>query len=117
MSPIGGFGINLAGQEAVAAANVLAGPLAQGADPDPLLHRVQARRWRATRWMQALQAAAQRRLILPLLERRVATTRIPPDIPLLNRFPPLRRLPPPVIRRGFGHPLVYSPLHTGFSSP
>jgi 2-polyprenyl-6-methoxyphenol hydroxylase-like FAD-dependent oxidoreductase len=114
MSPIGGVGINLAVQDAVAAANVLAGPLAQGADPDPLLHRVQARRWRATRWMQALQAAAQRRLILPLLESRVATTRIPLAIRLLNRFPRLRRIPARVIGLGFGRQHVESPLAKDF---
>lgn len=110
MSPIGGVGINLAVQDAVAAANVLAGPLAQGADPDPLLHRVQTRRWRPTRWMQALQAAAQRRLILPLLEGRVTTTRIPLAIRLLDRFPLLRRIPARVIGLGFGRQHVESPL-------
>src|SRR5690606_29917926 len=48
MSPIGGIGINLAIQDAVAAANVLAGPLARGENPDPLLPEVQARRLFAT---------------------------------------------------------------------
>src|SRR3546814_10100933 len=46
MSPVGGVGINLAVQDAVAAANILAAPLARDADPDPLLHLVQERRWR-----------------------------------------------------------------------
>src|SRR3546814_18220927 len=44
MSPIGGVGINLAIQDAVAAANILAGPMARGEDVAPLLARVQARR-------------------------------------------------------------------------
>src|SRR5207248_4313221 len=44
MSPIGGIGINLAVQDAVAAANILAGPLARGEDADPLLRKVQQRR-------------------------------------------------------------------------
>ncbi|MEA3059397.1 MAG: hypothetical protein QOE50_809, partial [Sphingomonadales bacterium] len=43
MSPIGGIGINLAIQDAVAAANYLAGPLAAGENVDPLLHKVQDR--------------------------------------------------------------------------
>jgi 2-polyprenyl-6-methoxyphenol hydroxylase-like FAD-dependent oxidoreductase len=96
MSPIGGVGINLAIQDAVAAANLLAGPLAdatlQAPALTPLLGRVQARRLWPTRITQAVQVAAQNRLIDPLLER----TR-PPQMPvllkLLNRFPWLRALP------------------------
>ena len=44
MSPIGGIGINLAIQDAVAAANALAGPLARGENVDPLLKQVEERR-------------------------------------------------------------------------
>tara|TARA_R110001599_G_scaffold317_1_gene1362 strand:- start:3699 stop:4070 length:372 start_codon:yes stop_codon:yes gene_type:complete len=40
MSPIGGVGINMAVQDAVSAANILAGPMAAGEDPDPLLEQV-----------------------------------------------------------------------------
>lgn len=114
MSPIGGVGINLAVQDAVATANILAAPLARGADPDPLLHQVQARRWRPTRWMQALQAAAQRRLILPLLEGRVATTRIPLAVRLFDRIPLLRRIPGRILGLGFGRQHVQSPLAKEF---
>src|SRR5690606_31093773 len=53
MSPIGGIGINLAIQDAVAAANMLAAPLARGQDPDPLLHKVQDRRLFPTCAIQA----------------------------------------------------------------
>ena len=49
MSPIGGVGINVAVQDAVAAANVLAGPMARGEDVDPLLAKVQERRLPAVR--------------------------------------------------------------------
>ena len=55
---IGGIGINLAIQDAVAAANILAGPLARGEDVDPLLHKVQDRRLLPTRIIQAAQRAA-----------------------------------------------------------
>ena len=55
MSPAGGIGINLAIQDAVAAANVLAGPMAGGLDPDPLVHKVQKRRQFPTRVVQAAQ--------------------------------------------------------------
>ena len=49
MSPIGGIGINLAIQDAVAAANALAGPLARGENVDPLLKQVEERRMFPTR--------------------------------------------------------------------
>lgn len=114
MSPIGGVGINLAVQDAVAAANVLAAALVQGDNPDPLLQQVQARRWRATRWMQAIQAAAQRRVLLPLLEGQVAGDRIPLPIRLLDRFPLLRRIPARIIGLGFGRQHVTSPLAKEF---
>jgi 2-polyprenyl-6-methoxyphenol hydroxylase-like FAD-dependent oxidoreductase len=63
MSPIGGIGINLAIQDAVAAANALAGPMARGEDTDRLLHKVQERRLLPTRLIQAGQKAAQERII------------------------------------------------------
>src|SRR5690349_604697 len=53
MSPVGGIGINLAVQDAVAAANALAGPLARGENVDPLLRKVQERRLFATRLSRA----------------------------------------------------------------
>ncbi len=63
MSPIGGIGINLAIQDAVAAANALAGPLARGEPADPLLAMVQARREFPTRVIQAGQKLAQDNVI------------------------------------------------------
>src|SRR4051794_24101700 len=52
MSPVGGVGINLAIQDAVAAANILAAPLSHGADVDALLKKVQQRRMFPTRVIQ-----------------------------------------------------------------
>src|SRR3546814_5128029 len=63
MSPIGGVGINLAIQDAVAAANILAGPMARGEDVAPLLAKVQARRMLPTRLTQAMQEVIQNRVI------------------------------------------------------
>ena len=68
MSPIGGIGINLAIQDAVAAANILAGPLAGGEDVDPLLHKVQDRRLFPTRVIQGAQKLAQDKIIGRLLQ-------------------------------------------------
>ncbi len=99
MSPIGGVGINVAIQDAVAAANILAGPLARGRDPDPLLAKVQARRMLSVRAVQAFQDAAQRRIISPLLTGRGG---VAPPLPLrlLDRFRMLRRVPAAFL--GFG---------------
>ena len=55
MSPIGGVGINLAIQDAVATANALAGPLKRGHCSEEDLARVQKRRELPTRWTQAAQ--------------------------------------------------------------
>ncbi len=70
MSPIGGIGINLAIQDAVATANVLAAPLARGENPDQLLHRVQERRLFPTRVIQAGQKVAQDNVIGTVLPAR-----------------------------------------------
>src|SRR5690606_4823465 len=61
MSPVGGVGVNLAVQDAVCAANVLAGPLVRGDAADPLLGRVRDRRMLPTRIVQAAQRIAHRR--------------------------------------------------------
>lgn len=113
MSPIGGIGINLAVQDAVAAANVLAGPLAGGAAPDPLLHLVQKRRDLPTRIIQAGQKAAQDRLIAPLLEKgAVPIAQAPLAIRLLDRVPHLRRIPGRIIGLGVRRERVRSPAVT-----
>jgi 2-polyprenyl-6-methoxyphenol hydroxylase-like FAD-dependent oxidoreductase len=101
MSPIGGVGINLAIQDAVATANILAAALA---DPSvtaerltPLLAQVQERRLFPTRVTQAVQVAAQDRLINPLL-KTTEQPRPPFAVRLLNRFPALRG----ILARGVG---------------
>ena len=99
MSPIGGVGINVAIQDAVAAANVLAGPMALGADPDPLLAKVQKRRMLAVRAIQGFQNAAQQRIISRLLAA-TGPVRAAWPLRLLGRFPILRRLPAAFL--GFG---------------
>ena len=67
MSPIGGVGINYAIQDAVAAANRLAGPLAEGnLEPSHLAAIERRRRW-PTRVMQGAQSRIQRRIITSAL--------------------------------------------------
>jgi len=108
MSPIGGIGINLAIQDAVAAANILAGPLAAGAPVDRLLAKVEAKRIRPTRMVQGAQKAAQDRIIGRVLDGR-PITRAPLLVRLLDRFPSMRRIPGRLIGLGVGRERVQSP--------
>ena len=109
MSPIGGVGINMAVQDAVTAANVLARPMARGEDADPLLGEVYARRIRPVRRMQRMQKTAQDRVIAPLLNRTKPIKK--PFLPLriMNRVPLFRRIAGRVIGMGFGREDICSP--------
>ena len=107
MSPVGGVGINLAVQDAVAAANVLAGPVAAGGDPDPLLERVQARRMLPVKVVQAMQWAVHRRVLGPALAGRV--TAAPWPLRLLDAMPLLQRVPARVLGLGVRREHVRSP--------
>jgi 2-polyprenyl-6-methoxyphenol hydroxylase-like FAD-dependent oxidoreductase len=109
MSPIGGIGINLAIQDAVAAANTLAGPLAAGSDVDPLLAKVQERRMYPTRVIQAGQKAAQDRIIGRLLGPGKPIEKAPLVIRLFDRIPLLRRIPGRIIGLGVRRERVRSP--------
>ena len=109
MSPIGGVGINLAVQDAVAAANILAAPMAAGDDPDPLLHKVHDRRIRAVKLTQGMQKLAQDAIIAPLLAGTKPLDGPPLAAKLLDRIPLLRRIPAQVIGMGFRPEHVRSP--------
>ena len=109
MSPIGGIGINLAIQDAVAAANALAGPLAQGENVDPLLHKVQNRRMFPTRVIQRGQKLAQDKIIGRLLEPGEPIPKAPLLIRLLDRFELLQRIPGRLIGLGVRREAVKSP--------
>ena len=109
MSPIGGIGINLAIQDAVAAANILAGPLARGENVDPLLEKVQQRRLFPTRIIQAAQKAAQDNIIGRLLQPGEPIRKAPLVVWLFDRFPLLRRIPGRFIGLGVRRERVRSP--------
>lgn len=109
MSPIGGIGINLAIQDAVAAANVLAGPLARGEDVDRLLPAVQKRRAFPTRIIQAGQKAAQNSVIRAVLSGN-PIDRAPLAVRMLDRFPLLRRIPGRIVGQGVRRERVRSPV-------
>jgi 2-polyprenyl-6-methoxyphenol hydroxylase-like FAD-dependent oxidoreductase len=109
MSPVGGVGINLAVQDAVAAANILAGPLAAGKDPDTLLKRVQERRLFPTRVIQAAQKAVHDRVLTPLVLRRAVLSKVPLPLRLFQRFPVLRRIPARLVGLGVRREHIRSP--------
>jgi len=100
MSPIGGVGINLAVQDAVAAANELAVPLRDGAVTAAHLERVQARREWPTRVTQWIQVQIQRRVIARVLGG-TRPSRPPLLLRLLAAFPSLQALPARLIGVGF----------------
>ena len=102
MSPVGGVGINLAIQDAVAAANILAGPLARGEPVDGALHNVQQRRLLPTRVIQNAQRALHQAVLEPLVSGKAEGHSEPPAfLKLLSRFAVLRRLPARAIGFGF----------------
>jgi 2-polyprenyl-6-methoxyphenol hydroxylase-like FAD-dependent oxidoreductase len=100
MSPIGGVGINLAIQDAVAAANILAPRLRDGAVSETDLQRVQRRREFPTRATQAMQVFLQNRVIGRVLG---TTEKLSPPWPLrlFGSLPYLRRIPARLIGLGF----------------
>lgn len=109
MSPIGGVGINLAIQDAVAAANILAAPIAAGHLVDENLALVQHRRMFPTQVIQTGQKLAQDNVIGRLISGQSKLTRPPLALRLLQRFPRLRRIPARLIGLGVQREHVESP--------
>jgi 2-polyprenyl-6-methoxyphenol hydroxylase-like FAD-dependent oxidoreductase len=143
MSPIGGVGINLAIQDAVAAANILAPALSTGASThldildragstagasdghilavqsaDALLQKVQARREFPTRMTQRLQIFAHKRFIGPALATKAPLKRLPLPLALLKHFLILRRIPARMVGLGFRPEHIKTPdTHANASAP
>jgi 2-polyprenyl-6-methoxyphenol hydroxylase-like FAD-dependent oxidoreductase len=116
MSPVGGVGINLAIQDAVAAANILAERLARGTATLVDLQRVQLRRDFPTRMTQAMQIFIQNRLV----SRVLGSTQdfpLPWLLKLMQRWPILRRLPARVVGIGFRAEHVKTVDSWQFSKP
>ena len=113
MSPIGGVGINLAVQDAVAAANILVPHLRSGGaiGTEPLA-RVQRRRGLPTRLTQRLQLLIQDRVMTRVLASS-GPLAVPLAIRLLQRWPILRRIPARLIGMGFRPEHVRTPAFGG----
>jgi 2-polyprenyl-6-methoxyphenol hydroxylase-like FAD-dependent oxidoreductase len=116
MTPVGGVGINLAIQDAVAAANILASSLGRLREVDDLLAGVQKRRNLPTRLIQRGQQIAQERVFGSVLKPGASFDRPPRAVRLLNRFPLLRRIPGRIIGLGIRRERVQSPISSR-SSP
>ena len=109
MSPIGGVGINMAIQDAVAAANALAKPVREGgAIDESLLARIQQRREWPVKVVQRVQIAMQKRLISRVLEQSGEPPRVPAPLRFLLGFRSVRHLP----ARLFGYELRQEHVHT-----
>jgi 2-polyprenyl-6-methoxyphenol hydroxylase-like FAD-dependent oxidoreductase len=108
MSPIGGVGVNMAVQDAVAAANRLAAPLKAGTASDADLRAIEARRTFPMRFTQGLQLTIQKRIISPTL---ASTQR--PKPPLLFRLvgavPLLQRIPGRLLAVGVRPEHIHTP--------
>jgi 2-polyprenyl-6-methoxyphenol hydroxylase-like FAD-dependent oxidoreductase len=109
MSPVGGIGINLAIQDAVAAANFIAGPLARGEDVDPLLHKIQQRRLFPTRVVQFMQRLGQDKVFAPVLKPGKPITEAPWLVKLIDRHPVLQGIPAHFVGLGVRRERVRSP--------
>jgi len=110
MSPIGGVGINLAIQDAVAAANRLHAEFRSGPPPLAALEAVQRRRDFPTRVTQRFQVLVQTRILQRVLEG--APMKLPVAARLLGRFPLLRRIPARMIGMGVRPEHIESPAVT-----
>ncbi len=115
MSPVFGVGINLAIQDAVATANLLAGPLRAGQSTDALLARVQRRRTFPVRIIQGMQVTVH--LGLKTIFRHSGPMRPPRILRLAVRLPGLKRLLARVIGLGIRGERVRTPdVHSGSPS-
>ncbi len=116
MSPIGGVGINLAIQDAVAAANLLAAPLREGCATIEQLRAVQRRRELPTRLTQRIQVLVQDRVITRVLGRRGPLSP-PVGIRLLARLPILQRIPGRLVGVGIRPEHVRTPVRAPTEGP
>ena len=108
MSPIGGVGVNLAVQDAVAAANLLWRPLRSGSMQESDLAAVQKRRMFPTRFIQRMQLIIQNNVVDPTLHEGMQL-QAPLVLRLASRFPLLRRFPARLVGMGVRPEHVHTP--------
>jgi 2-polyprenyl-6-methoxyphenol hydroxylase-like FAD-dependent oxidoreductase len=109
MSPVGGVGINLAIQDAVAAANALAQPLLTRAPLDEPCRAVQKRREFPTKVTQGAQVFIHKNFIRPALSHKTTVQKLPLLLRLLQQFPTLRRIPARAVGVGVRPEHIHTP--------
>jgi 2-polyprenyl-6-methoxyphenol hydroxylase-like FAD-dependent oxidoreductase len=109
MSPVGGVGINLAIQDAVATANVFAAKLRAGSLRDGELDAVRRRRLLPVKVIQRMQTTVHKRVLQPVVSGQQQTLKVPWVIKLLDRTPWMRRWPAQFIGLGVRSEHVRSP--------
>jgi 2-polyprenyl-6-methoxyphenol hydroxylase-like FAD-dependent oxidoreductase len=113
MSPVGGVGVNLAVQDAVATANLLAEKLASGCPDENELDAVRRRREFPTRMTQTMQVVAQNKIISVALDSANRDLRVPLPIQLINAVPWLQGITARFIGLGVRPEHVRSPASAG----
>jgi 2-polyprenyl-6-methoxyphenol hydroxylase-like FAD-dependent oxidoreductase len=109
MSPVGGVGINLAIQDAVATANLLAAKLKAGTLRDPDLDLVRRRRLFPVKVVQGLQVAVHNRVLKPMVAGGNRILRVPWPLKVLDANAWLRRWPAQFLGLGVRPEHVHSP--------
>ena len=109
MSPVGGVGINLAVQDAVATANLLAAKLADGCPPEPDLDAVRRRREFPVRMTQRIQVVAQNNIISLALKPGSQPLKAPLIARVINAVPWLQGITARLIAVGVRPEHVHSP--------
>jgi 2-polyprenyl-6-methoxyphenol hydroxylase-like FAD-dependent oxidoreductase len=109
MSPVGGVGINLAIQDAVASANLLAVKLRRGRVAEDELDAVRRRRLWPTRATQAMQVAIQDNVLVPVISGANADLQVPLPMRIVTAVPALQRLLARLVGMGVRPEHVRSP--------
>jgi 2-polyprenyl-6-methoxyphenol hydroxylase-like FAD-dependent oxidoreductase len=109
MSPVGGVGINLAIQDAVAAANLLAAKLKAGKLDDADLDTVRQRRLFPVKVIQGMQVAIHNRVLKPTVSGRVRRLKVPWPLKMLDANAWMRRWPAQILGLGVRPEHVRSP--------
>jgi 2-polyprenyl-6-methoxyphenol hydroxylase-like FAD-dependent oxidoreductase len=113
MSPVGGVGVNLAVQDAVATANLLAAKLASGCPDENELDAVRRRREFPTRMTQTMQVVAQNKIISVALDSANRDLRVPLAVQLINALPWLQGVTARFVALGVRPEHVRSPASPG----
>ncbi len=111
MSPVGGVGVNLAVQDAVATANLLASRLAEGCPPEAELDAVRRRRAFPTRTTQKMQVVIQNTILAPALSAGAEPFEAPLAIRVVNSMPWLQGITARALGLGIRPEHVHSPVH------